>query len=164
MIYDNAFSYWESVDLERLDEDVECAGQMGYEVMYNQDGILSFLFKGEIYLGGAHENPSQLGRVYNLSTGETLNLCKLLGENDVQVMQRLNEKWKLDKEIRGNDVSWDNFEPNYKSIEDINFYLDKKGVHVFFDVYEAACYAEGFVEFILADISELSIMKKKKNK
>ena len=101
MIYDNAFSYWESVDLERLDEDVECAGQMGYEVMYNQDGILSFLFKGEIYLGGAHENPSQLGRVYNLSTGETLNLCKLLGENDVQVMQRLNEKWKLDRKELG---------------------------------------------------------------
>ena len=71
-------------------------------------------------------------------------------------------KWKVDKEKRGNDVYWDNFVPTYKSTEEVRFYLDSKGVHVFFDVYEAACYAEGFVEFILADMSEISIMKEKK--
>lgn len=161
-IYDNALSYWDGIDLERLHGDVEYIGHMEYEVLYNQDGILSLIFNGEIYLGGAHGTPSKTGKVYDLSTGKVLGLCHLLGESEGKVLHRLKERWKIDKEKRGDDVYWDNFKPNYKSVEEIKFYLDKKGIHIFFDVDEAACYAEGFVEFILADISELAIMKRKK--
>jgi len=162
-IYDNALSYWDGIDLERLHEDAEYIGHMEYEVLYNQNGILSLIFNGDIYLGGPHGTPSKKGKVYDLSTGKVLGLCDLLGKSESKVLHRLMERWKMDKEMRGKDVYWDNFKPAYKSVEEIKFYLDKKGIHIFFDVDEAACYAEGFVEFILADISEITILKKKKD-
>ena len=80
-IYDDEFSYWEGVDLERLQQDEEYVGNMEYEVLYNQDGILSLIFTGNVYLGGSHGTPNKIGRVYNLSKGIVLGLCDLLGES-----------------------------------------------------------------------------------
>ena len=61
------------------------------------------------------------------------------------------QRRREDKQNRGNDVYWDDFKPQYEKIEDVNFYMDDDGIHVFFDVYEAACYADGFVEFVLVE-------------
>jgi len=156
-IYDDALSHWDSIDLSGCEEGEDnYAGSMMYQVKYNERGILAFLFNGEIYLGGAHGNPYQIGRVYKLSTGTPLGLCELLDKDEGAVLALVKQKWLEDKAKRGNDVYWDDFQPDYKSVEDIKFYLDDKGIHIFFDVYEAACYADGFVEFLLADISEVA--------
>lgn len=120
-------------------------------------GILAFLFNGEIYLGGSHGTIYQIGRVYNLNTGSSIGLCKLLDKDESSVLALVKQRWQEDKAKRGNDVFWDDFQPNYESVEDIKFYLDEKGIHIFFDIYEAACYADGFVEFLLADISKVVV-------
>lgn len=155
-IYEDASSYWDDVDLGLCVEDeASYAGSMYYSTKYNRNGLLSVLFLGEIYLGGPHGTPSQRGRVYELSTGKVLGLCELLGMEEEAVLRLIYERWKEDKKKRGNDVYWDDFQPNYKTSEDVKFYLDDGGIHVFFDIYEAACYAEGFVEFLLADHAEI---------
>lgn len=158
MIYDDALSRWDSIDLSDCGErEDNYAGNMTYQVKYNERGILAFLFNGEIYLGGPHGTLYQIGRVYNLNTGSSLGLCKLLDKDESSVLALVKQRWQEDKAKRGNDVYWDDFQPNYKSVEDIKFYLDEKGIHVFFDVYEAACYVDGFVEFLLADISKVVV-------
>lgn len=151
-IYDNSYTWWDSTDLGSLkDSDCDYEGTLEFEVTHNGGGLLAFRFWGYDYIGGAHGTPMQIGCVYHLSTGKKMTLCDLLGMDEQAVFSLILEKWKEDKQNRGNDVYWDDFEPKYEKIEDVNFYMDDNGIHVFFDVYEAACYADGFVEFGLVE-------------
>lgn len=158
-IYDDALSYWEGIDLGKWDneDDSDYAGEMESTITYNKNGKLGLLFSGDIYLGGCHGSPSQIGRVYDLNTGKVLGLEELLNKDEDTILKMICEKCEADKRVKSSGVYWEDFQPSYKSLEEVNFYLSEQGIHVFFDVYEAGCYASGFIEFILAGENEVVV-------
>ena len=159
-IYDKSYAWWDSIDFSSLKESsCDYEGTIEFEVTHNSGGLLAFRFWGYDYIGGVHGTPMQIGRVYNLSNGKEMTLPELLGMDEQAVLKLVLERWREDKQNRGNDVYWDDFEPQYETAEDIKFYMDDEGIHVFFDVYEAACYADGFVEFVLVGKSEIKALR-----
>lgn len=131
----------------------ECEGNLRGIVTINENGVLSIRFIGDIWLGGVI-NPVQIGRVYDLNTGCIMGLVQLLGKSEQEIIELVKAKQKEDS-IREKDKYWDDFEPEYKSVDDIKFYVNQKGLFVFYEVYEAGCGAEGNVEFQLMSKEEL---------
>ena len=40
---------------------------------------------------------------------------------------------------------------NYHNSRELKWFVDPEGVHIYFDVYEAASYSEGFIDILLSD-------------
>ena len=148
--------YWE--DLYKSSEDglfEDCEGNLKVIVTYNENSLLCIRFMGDLYLGGV-VNPTQIGRAYNLSTGDVLGLTQLLGKTENEIIKLAIQKFEEDKQSEP-DKYWDDFEPKFKREDDINFYVNKDGIFVFFEVYDAGCGAEGNIEFKLADMDEILV-------
>jgi len=147
-------NYWlDLYDSKDTDLYEDCEGNLRGIVTINEKGLLCIRFMGDIWLGGV-VNPNQIGRVYDLNTGCILGLPQLLKMSDRDIISLVIEKQKEDYN-RNENKYWDDFEPKYESVDDIKFYVNSKGVHVFFDVYEAGCGDAGNIDFLLMDIGQL---------
>lgn len=131
----------------------DCEGNLRGIVTVDEKGILSIRFIGDVWLGGVI-NPIQVGRVYDLSTGCVMGLVQLLGKSEQEIIELVKQKQKEDS-IREKNKYWEDFEPKYESVDDIKFYVNQKGIFVFYDVYEAGCGAAGNVEFKLMSKEEV---------
>lgn len=54
------------------------ADGLTYEVLYNQNGILSIMFDRYLYLGGVHGTPLRKCIVYDLNTAKKLALHEIV--------------------------------------------------------------------------------------
>lgn len=131
----------------------DCEGNLRGIVTVNENGLLSIRFIGDVWLGGVI-NPIQIGRVYDLSTGCIMGLVQLLRKSEQEIIELVKQKQKEDS-VQEKNKYWEDFEPKYKSVDDIKFYVNQKGLFVFYDVYEASCGAAGNVEFKLMSKEEL---------
>lgn len=125
-------------------------------ILINNYGILSVLFECYDYFPyGCHGVCSQECLVYDVNTGRLIEINELIDMDKVVLFELIKEECAREAHIRGNDMD-KIFEKNYHAVEDVHWYVDENGIHIFFDVYEAGCYADGFVEF--------TIMNSKKTK
>jgi len=131
----------------------DCEGNLRGIVTINEKGLLSIRFIGDVWLGGVI-NPNQIGRVYDLNTGCILGLVQILGKNEQEIIELVTRKQKEDS-IREQNKYWEDFEPKYKSVDDIKFYVNQEGLFIYYDVYEAGCGAAGNVDFKLMSKEEL---------
>lgn len=160
-IYDDDMAFWRQQDLQTYDdENMEYSGSLTADVKYNKDGIWGVLFIHYVYTGGAHGGSWYTSRVYDLNTGENLSLTKLLGRPEEEILQMVYERCREDKfKRREEDLYFEEFEAKYDSVEDVKFYLTEEGIMVYFDEYEAGCYASGMIEFLLAPIAEVEFRR-----
>lgn len=131
----------------------DCEGNLRGIVTINENGLLSIRFIGDVWLGGVI-NPNQIGRVYDLNTGCIMGLVQLLGKSEQEIIELVKQKQKEDS-IREKNKYWEDFEPKYEAVDDIKFYVNQKGLFIYYDVYEASCGAAGNVEFKLMSKEEL---------
>ena len=144
---------WEKYILETDADDMEgFFGELEGIVSYNSNGLLGIRLIGRHCFGGV-ANPEQKGVVYDLNKGCLLNLEDLLMKSSKEIIAAILQKQKEDKEKFPNKY-WTDFEPKYNSIDEVNYYIDANGIHIFYETYEASCGADGNVEFILGGIEE----------
>ncbi len=109
-----------------------------YEVKLNNSAYVSILQSIYTYSGGAHGMTIRYSMTANRATGEILKLADLFADKTyLGVLNELakdqnKDKYLFDKvQLTGNE----------------DFYLTDKGLTVYFQLYEVAPYAAGFVEY-----------------
>lgn len=162
-IYDEDLRAWEKEDLRRYDDEtqMEYYGSIEVNEKYNQNGIWSVVFVHSSYLGGAHGGSWYTSRVYDLNTGNVLFLTELIEKPEDEILQMIREGCKKDKELRHEEALYfDEFEVSYQTIEEVKFFLGKEGIYIYFDEYEAGCYASGMIDFLLVPMEEIKRIRR----
>lgn len=112
-----------------------------YKVQYVKGNILNLIFNAYTYTGGAHGMPDKISYIVNLENGQTYKLSDLFNKNS-------NYKEKVSALIKAMSINRDFKLNGFQSIEDKDsFYLDDKGIIVYFQPYQYTPYAAGFPEF-----------------
>ncbi len=124
--------------------------EVNYRVTYNEKDILSILFEGYLYAGGAHGMPYRMPQTFQVNTGKLLSLQDVTGLEKEQIRTLVNERFgELYK--KSPDAFWDNAVElvGKLSYEEYSYYVEQDGVHIFFVPYFVAPYAAGFIEIVL---------------
>ncbi len=124
--------------------------EVNYGITFNKDDILSILFEGYLYAGGAHGMPYRMPQTFRVSTGEPISLSEVTGLSKEEVTKRINEKFKA-LYIQNPNNFWENAVDLVAGLtyENFSYYVEQDGVHIYFDPYFLAPFAAGFVEVIL---------------
>ncbi|NLP16283.1 MAG: DUF3298 and DUF4163 domain-containing protein [Clostridiales bacterium] len=125
-----------------------------FEVTYNKDCVLSLYFDRYEYTGGAHGITTRTSDSWNIATGNPIRIYELFKmTEDVNefvtdvIVEQIDQEAKLGEEV------FPYFE-NYSALvkENFNpksFYLEDRGVIIYFQTYEIAPYSSGIREFLL---------------
>ena len=135
------------------EQDLICGtngNEVNYGVTYNKNDVLSILFEGYLYAGGAHGMPYRMPQTFRVSTGKPMSLEEVSGMTKEEVIKRVNEKFQ-ELYAKNPDNFWNNATELVSKIEykDFSYYVEQDGVHIYFDPYFVAPYAAGFIEIIL---------------
>lgn len=124
--------------------------EVNYGVTYNKNDMISLLFEGYLYAGGAHGMPYRMPQTFKLSTGKLLSLTEVTGLTKQQVMDKVKEKFNELYE-KNPEAYWENARELVEklSYDEYSYYVEQDGVHIYFDPYFVAPYAAGFVEIVL---------------
>jgi len=118
-----------------------------YSLNYNQNGLLSVVFKDYQYTGGAHGSTVQSSYTFNLNTGEEYKL-KDLFNSDADYVSFISDTVRKEINERVKDGSLlEELTPFNTIREDHDFYLSNDGIVIYFQQYEYWPYAAGIQEF-----------------
>lgn len=109
-----------------------------YEVKLNNSAYVSLLQSIYTYSGGAHGMTIRYSMTADRATGEIIKLADLFADKTY-----LNVLNKLAKDQNKDKYLFDKVQLTGKE----DFYLTDKGLTVYFQLYEVAPYAAGFVEY-----------------
>ncbi len=122
----------------------------GYQVTYNQNGVISFLLTDYQFLGGAHGDNILTGMTFSLKDGKAIKLDDLLKSN-ASYRQELKKMLQADIKKQSNEwgYSLEQFNDLSKDSSSYlnNYYLTDSGFNIFFQKYDIAPGAAGNPEF-----------------
>lgn len=125
-----------------------------YEVTYNKDCALSLYFDRYEYTGGAHGMTIRRSDTWNIAKSTLIKLNDLfLIPDDVDSFVTEAVVKQIDRMAMEELEVFPYFE-NYKALVNENynpknFYINNKGIIIYFQLYEIAPYASGIPEFLL---------------
>ena len=95
--------------------------------------------------------PSRVIKVFDLNDGRELSIRDVLNIGDNEILSlihaRLNEEKRLHK-TKSPIINPDFNLNNYHSVDDFKWYVNERGVFIYFDIYEASSYSEGYIHFL----------------
>ncbi|MDR1407325.1 MAG: DUF3298 and DUF4163 domain-containing protein [Tannerella sp.] len=120
---------------------------IGNDVVYNRNGLLSFVVNTSYYAGGAHGGHIMTNHVLDIKTGQRIQ------EKDIFVDKYRDELARIlvDEIVKANelkdaaDLETIGFFDVSEIIPNGNFYVDETGIVYTFNEYEVAAYAVGAV-------------------
>ncbi|BBF43373.1 conserved domain protein [Lachnospiraceae bacterium KM106-2] len=127
--------------------DVIYGDDASFQITYNRNGFVNILCKGYEYRGGAHGMPYRRNEFYNVKTGRKLDLTDIKsGSSDAIKKEIVTAYSKLIN--KQPDIYWDNALETVEetSLDQFRWYVTEDGIVIYFDPYELAAYAQGFVE------------------
>lgn len=151
-IYDSVFEEWEnechSLEASTEERTLHFNDSLKYKVLFNDNGILSIRFERYAYYDeGVHGMPYWIPCVFDLNSGDLLEMPDFIEKNEEDLFKLITDKFNDDFAARP-DVYFDSFTlENYHCVSDFKFFYDENGVHIYFEPYEAGCYASGFINF-----------------
>lgn len=153
-LLERKFEKWRTVSADYQEEQFVAFDWITEDITfiekYNKDGKFSFALYSYFYSGGAHGMPTLEGYTYDLTSGMKLHIRDLWQETEDLFFKKLKEQiqnyYDQTKEKYGDRIC---DELPYKTMDEVKFYIDDRGLIVFFDVYQLGCYAEGFVEVVM---------------
>lgn len=148
-IYQSVYEKWKQEYNDRkvsIDRPLHFVDDLKYRVLYNQDGKLCIRFERYAYYEeGVHGTHYWIVKVFDLNTGNELKMKDLLTTIKGDLLSYVKLRFEEDK-LQHPDKYWKDFSlSKYTCLEDFKFYYDETGLYIFFDPYEANCYASGFV-------------------
>lgn len=130
--------------LEHLGSEIKYSANTEFEVMYNQDGVLSIVMLFYEYTGGAHGHTYQQSLNYDLVSEKEIVLTDLQIPHVKQVfLEEINRQIEDHREDFFDDAV------PVESLKETDFYLTDKGIVIFYQLYEIAPYAAGIQEFLI---------------
>ncbi|MEO6166740.1 MAG: DUF3298 domain-containing protein [Chitinophagales bacterium] len=140
-------------DEEYMDESPQTYNwdyQEAYSVIYNEQSILSVKEFDYSYSGGAHGNYSFSYQVYNLQTGDVLQLNDLFYSNKSKELTAIAEQQlRKDRGIGANSSLSDSGLLIDKLELKEDFFIDHGGIGFTYNPYEIASYADGPITIYL---------------
>lgn len=129
---------------------------IGFEILLNQASILCIRFSRYRYTGGWHGLPIWNIMTFDLSTGRQLELKDVMNLPEDRILElaarRLKEEQAICKNTNRSPYIMEDFTLEYyHNSRELKWFVDPEGVHIYFDVYEAASYSEGFIDILLSD-------------
>jgi hypothetical protein len=140
-----------------------CSTEFNYRITYNRSGLLCVLCSDYQYAGGAHGSTYQTTYLFDLSTGNTLNLADLMKSgSSYQTYFDTAIRKEIDKRVAAGELA--EFEGSeFKTIGDKpEFYLNNDSIVFYFQQYEYFPYAAGIQQFRFP-YSELTSLLKSGN-
>lgn len=118
-----------------------------YDVHFLKPKLLSLTIDMYQFTGGAHGLTVRKAYNYNLETGKQLGYQDLFEDCDYKsiIIARVSEEIQRNPEIYFDDA----LETVKKFTDDQPFYITKKGIVVYYGLYEIAPYAAGIREFFI---------------
>lgn len=112
-----------------------------YDLHYNADNILSLSITDYVFTGGAHGMSYRKGYTFDLASGELYKFSDLVPDSAREQINR-----EITRQIGANDIPM--LQPFTEIKREPDFYLlpDRK-LAIFYQLYELAPYAWGFVTF-----------------
>lgn len=125
------------------DGGVQTDMQGTYELKTNERDFLSLTLLNYVYSGGAHGMSFLKGLTYDTQTGRKYKLQDLF-KIDSNYKERLSSI--ISEQLKEREITL--LDPPFKSIRpDQDFYLADKSLVIYFQLYEIAAYAYGFLYF-----------------
>lgn len=115
-------------------------------VVERNDGrIVSVIFEGEVFTGGAHGEKFRMAKSFDFERGEEITLDKIFADSAWKTVA--DNKMRKLAELGEGEYSqlWEI--PSTKLLEDENFYLKDNSLILYFPPYELSYYRRGYVEF-----------------
>ncbi len=126
--------------------------EITYSVQYNDNGVLSFMMDGYIYTGGAHGFPVRDVYTFDLASGTTLSLSDLIATDETIFGTYVTEEFQRMFEETPEEYWPDAPETVQRystNFYDMNYYIMKDGINIFFYPYDLGSYARGFVDIFI---------------
>lgn len=128
----------------------EFTSNFGY-IAYNDGKIINIVQDGYDYLGGAHGMPYIISYVFDLNTGERLELSDLITVSEEELDEIL-VKAATEHMNEIGESYWDGYEDTvrqYGGYDSQDFILTDDGIDFFFSPYLLASYASGFQDIVV---------------
>ncbi|RJE90206.1 DUF3298/DUF4163 domain-containing protein [Paenibacillus sp. 1011MAR3C5] len=113
-----------------------------FEVKTNEKDVFSLSLYNYAYTGGAHGMTLQKSLTFKASTGRSYSLSELF-KSGSDYVARINEY--VAKGIKERDIP--TLEPFQSVAPDQPFYIADRSLVIYFELYELAAYAYGFLYF-----------------
>lgn len=119
-----------------------------YSLTYLDDTKICLLLDGYEYTGGAHGMPSKTALIYDLTSGQRLEAEDLFDVTEEEFETLFTEAF-CELIESDSDEYWEDAMDYVGGAADFtneNYYLTETGVTFYFEPYELAAYARGYVE------------------
>lgn len=117
------------------------------DIMYNDNGLLSYGIQGDEFTGGAHGNYYAAFHVFDIKTAKKYTLDDVFNSGYQEKLQKIiYQKIKIRRGISDEDMS-NTFELPIPVSK--NFYVNKAGIGFTYNPYEIASYADGSDEVFI---------------
>lgn len=121
-----------------------------FEVTFLTNHFLSILENDYQYAGGAQPDTSSKAHTFSLQTGRELTLESLFLKPRADIENKIKDYIIEEIKKHPDDYYPDAaFTISNMSLESFQFFLDKKGITIFFNPFEISPYARGIVKFPL---------------
>jgi hypothetical protein len=117
-----------------------------FEIMECGGNVVSLLYSGYSYFGGAHGMPYWDGYNIDLGRGKQLEFEDFFPPGADWETLLLNEMLRL---IEAEPAEYEDLWNPPESLETADFYIKDGNMVIFFHPYELSFYARGFVEFAI---------------
>ena len=123
--------------------------ELAFDVTADEEKLLSVVYRCVANTGGAHPNSWKDAMVLSFETGEELNLVDIFNLDEDYIMMSIEKFYELDI-----DENPERFYENAKEIlpeamKNVEYYVTEDRVIFFFNPYEIAPYAAGYVEIMV---------------
>lgn len=123
---------------------IPCEYEISYEVTYNDKGYVSLYFSEYSDMGGAHPNSAFTAATFDLKTGKKLGVADIMSGNGKTIRSNIYNIWKAIISKDPNAYFSDALTTVKKTtLANTNFYLNKKGLVLFYNTYDIATYVAG---------------------
>lgn len=125
-----------------------------YEITYNKDCVLSLYFDRYEYTGGAHGVTIRTSDSWNIANSSPIRISDLFFiPEDINAFIADTILEQIDQELIVDSEGFQYFEDYETLVKEKfnpnNYYLNNRGVIIYFQQYEIAPYASGIREFLL---------------
>ncbi len=120
-------------------------------ISYNDGKIINIIQEGYDYYGGAHGMPYRISYVFDLNTGERLELKDLITVSEEELDELLVEYATKHMNDIGESY-WDDYEESVKmsgGYDCLDFIIEEDGIDFFYPPYLLTSYAGGFQDIVV---------------
>ena len=133
-----------------------------YEILYNQNGLLSIRFDRYLYLGGVHGTPLRKCIVYDLNTAKKLSLHEIVNFTYSEILEKIKDRlifeYSTEKEYAGD--LYKRIKEKYKSVDTFKYYISEySSLYIYFDIYEIGGYSMGYMDLYITSLDDLANRK-----